>query len=59
MTLDLKITPQMLGAIEIGDRTPSLYLEKNLAFSPRSFINDSSIHYRGLHFLTFTKRNIF
>ncbi|MFE8697934.1 helix-turn-helix transcriptional regulator [Cytobacillus sp. FJAT-53684] len=28
---DLKITPQMLGAIERGDRTPSLPLAKRIA----------------------------
>lgn len=28
---DLKITPQMLGAIERGDRTPSLKLAKRIA----------------------------
>jgi putative transcriptional regulator len=28
---DLKITPQMLGAIERGDRTPSLTLAKKIA----------------------------
>ncbi|RFA31917.1 transcriptional regulator [Virgibacillus dokdonensis] len=28
---DLGITPQMLGAIERGDRTPSLHLAKNIA----------------------------
>lgn len=28
---DLKITPQMLGAIERGDRTPSLLLAKRIA----------------------------
>lgn len=27
----LEITPQMLGAIERGDRTPSLYLAKKIA----------------------------
>lgn len=28
---DLRITPQMLGAIERGDRTPSLELAKRIA----------------------------
>ncbi|KOY81498.1 helix-turn-helix domain-containing protein [Lysinibacillus macroides] len=28
---DLNITPQMLGAIERGDRTPSLKLAKRIA----------------------------
>ncbi|WP_420892542.1 helix-turn-helix transcriptional regulator [Priestia flexa] len=28
---DLSITPQMLGAIERGDRTPSLQLAKKIA----------------------------
>ncbi|XLP20362.1 helix-turn-helix transcriptional regulator [Bacillus toyonensis] len=28
---NLKITPQMLGAIERGDRTPSLELAKRIA----------------------------
>lgn len=31
VAFDLKITPQMLGAIERGDRTPSLYLAKKIA----------------------------
>ncbi|MGE7947942.1 helix-turn-helix transcriptional regulator [Lysinibacillus sp. NPDC093688] len=31
VAFDLKITPQMLGAIERGDRTPSLYLAKRIA----------------------------
>ncbi|WP_067730980.1 helix-turn-helix transcriptional regulator [Oceanobacillus damuensis] len=28
---ELKITPQMLGAIERGDRTPSLHLAKKIS----------------------------
>ena len=31
VAFDLKITPQMLGAIERGDRTPSLRLAKKIA----------------------------
>lgn len=31
VAFDLKITPQMLGAIERGDRTPSLTLAKRIA----------------------------
>ena len=31
VAFDLKITPQMLGAIERGDRTPSLHLAKKIA----------------------------
>lgn len=31
VAFDLNITPQMLGAIERGDRTPSLYLAKKIA----------------------------
>lgn len=31
VAFDLKITPQMLGAIERGDRTPSLFLAKRIA----------------------------
>lgn len=31
VAFDLKITPQMLGAIERGDRTPSLFLAKKIA----------------------------
>ncbi|MEO4053413.1 helix-turn-helix domain-containing protein [Solibacillus sp. CAU 1738] len=31
VAFDLKITPQMLGAIERGDRTPSLQLAKKIA----------------------------
>ncbi|WP_223557121.1 helix-turn-helix transcriptional regulator [Lysinibacillus sphaericus] len=31
VAFDLKITLQMLGAIERGDRTPSLYLAKKIA----------------------------
>ena len=31
VAFDLKITPQMLGAIERGDRTPSLRLAKMIA----------------------------
>lgn len=30
VAFDLKITPQMLGAIERGDRTPSLRLAKKI-----------------------------
>lgn len=31
VAIDLNITPQMLGAIERGDRTPSLRLAKKIA----------------------------
>lgn len=31
VAFDLQITPQMLGAIERGDRTPSLRLAKKIA----------------------------
>ncbi|MHC5407296.1 helix-turn-helix transcriptional regulator [Listeria seeligeri] len=31
VSIDLGITPQMLGAIERGDRTPSLYLANKIA----------------------------
>ncbi|PHE40060.1 transcriptional regulator [Bacillus pseudomycoides] len=36
----LKITPQMLGAIERGDRTPSLELAKRIAEFYRTTIDD-------------------
>lgn len=37
---DLKITPQMLGAIERRDRTPSLHLAKKIADYYDSTIED-------------------
>lgn len=37
---DLKITPQMLGAIERRDRTPSLHLAKKIANYYGSTIED-------------------
>ncbi|MCU5403833.1 MULTISPECIES: helix-turn-helix transcriptional regulator [Bacillus cereus group] len=36
----LKITPQMLGAIERGDRTPSLELAKRIADFYKTTIDD-------------------
>jgi len=36
----LKITPQMLGAIERGDRTPSLELAKKIADIYKTTIDD-------------------
>ncbi|PGD89553.1 transcriptional regulator [Bacillus wiedmannii] len=36
----LKITPQMLGAIERGDRTPSLELAKRIADLYKTTIDD-------------------
>ncbi|PGT60347.1 transcriptional regulator [Bacillus cereus] len=36
----LKITPQMLGAIERGDRTPSLELAKKIADLYQTTIDD-------------------
>ncbi|KEK25723.1 helix-turn-helix transcriptional regulator [Bacillus gaemokensis] len=36
----LKITPQMLGAIERGDRTPSLELAKRIANFYKTTIDD-------------------
>ncbi|AEA17457.1 MULTISPECIES: helix-turn-helix transcriptional regulator [Bacillus] len=37
---NLKITPQMLGAIERGDRTPSLELAKRIADFYKTTIDD-------------------
>lgn len=37
---DLKITPQMLGAIERGDRNPSLKLAKKIADYYHASIDD-------------------
>lgn len=36
----LKITPQMLGAIERGDRNPSLHLAKKIAELYRTTIDE-------------------
>lgn len=47
VAFDLKITPQMLGAIERGDRTPSLYLAKKIADYYGTTIDDIFFKQKG------------
>jgi len=47
VAFDLKITPQMLGAIERGDRTPSLYLAKKIADYYGTTIDEIFLKHKG------------
>lgn len=44
---DLNITPQMLGAIERGDRTPSLNLAKRIADYYGKSVDDIFFNHKG------------
>lgn len=55
---DLNITPQMLGAIERGDRTPSLRLAKNIADYYRTTIDEIFFNQNGNEMFPCDKKHL-